>query len=359
MSVIGKNFVISLFGQSHEKVIGVTIHGIAPGMQLDIELIKENLIKRRSTEELGTKRIEEDDFEIVSGYFKGVTTGDPLTFLIHNSEQNSEEYEKVFRPSHGDYTNYIKSQGNFDYRGGGHGSGRLTAPLVIAGSIALQILKSHNIIIGSRIVSVGKVVDNVDIKTINLENMIEKLNKEYIPVISSSLVEKIRDEIKLAEANDDSVGGILQTFVLNLEKGIGEPYFDSLESVISHSLFSIPSIKGVSFGLGFDFASYKGSEVNDQMSSKQTFLSNNNGGILGGISNGEPIVINTVFKPTPSIKKPQQTLNYNNEDTILNLNGRHDVTTIIRGRIVVESLLACAILDLIVQRHGYLWMTTI
>ncbi|MDR0832165.1 MAG: chorismate synthase [Bacillales bacterium] len=355
-SIIGNLIKVSLFGESHGELIGATINGLEAGLLIDEAFIEKQMSLRRAKDFLSTPRREKDKVEIVSGVFNNRTTGAPLTVIIRNENVNSEDYLKVFRPGNSEYPLFSKTNNNFDYRGGGHSSARLTAPLVALGAIALNILKSKGIFIYSHLNSVYNIEDKTAFSFDNLK----RLEDDFIPVLDPSLKEKIVNLIQETKEEKDSLGGELQTVVFNAPIGLGSMYFASLESVISAYLFSIPSIKGVSFGQGFGFAHLKGSQANDQMVIKDgvpTFLSNNNGGILGGVSNGEPLIINTVFKPTSSIGKLQQTLDFDYQEIALELKGRHDPLTILRGRVVVESLTALALLDIIVQEKGRKWMS--
>jgi len=360
-SVFGKNINVSLFGESHGPLIGVTINGLKSGIKLDIDYINKELQKRKSISSISTPRTEKDEIEIVSGYFNGYTTGTPLTIIVKNENTKSKDYQpNLLRPSHADYSAYLKYDGYQDYRGGGHFSGRLTTGIVIAGAICKQILENKGILIGSHLKQVYNIKD-VDFSSDEkiLKQEIQKMNDTDFAVITDTLKEDIIKCIEQAKANQDSVGGIIETAVINLEGGIGEPFFDSIESVLSHLIFSIPAVKGIEFGKGFEFASLTGIEANDpiQCTDQIQTVTNNNGGINGGISNGMPILIKTVIKPTPSISQKQNTVDYNTkENTILEIKGRHDPCIVHRARVVVDSMVAIGILDLCTQRYGYQWM---
>ena len=360
-SVFGKNINVSLFGESHGPLIGVTINGLKSGIKLDIDYINKELQKRKSISSISTPRTEKDEIEIVSGYFNGYTTGTPLTIIVKNENTKSKDYQpNLLRPSHADYSAYLKYDGYQDYRGGGHFSGRLTTGIVIAGAICKQILENKGILIGSHLKQVYNIKDvdfSSDEKKIKQE--IQKMNDTDFAVITDTLKEDIIKCIEQAKANQDSVGGIIETAIINLEGGIGEPFFDSIESVLSHLIFSIPAVKGIEFGKGFEFASLTGIEANDpiQCNNQIQTVTNNNGGINGGISNGMPILIKTVIKPTPSISQKQSTVDYNTkENTILEIKGRHDPCIVHRARVVVDSMVAIGILDLCTHRYGYQWM---
>lgn len=350
----GNKIKLSIFGESHGKAIGITIDGIEHGIRLDLDYIKREMSRRApGKSEFSTTRKEGDSFEILSGYFNGITTGTPLCAVIYNSDQHSKDYESdrnLVRPSHGDYTGYIKYNGFNDYRGGGHFSGRITAPLVFAGSICKQLLESKGIIIGSHIKSIGEIEDySFNELTINSEELKSLCNSDF-PVLSKEAEIKMKEEILKAKADKDSIGGIIEAAIINLSPGIGSPFFDSVESSLSHLLFSIPAIKGVEFGMGFEITRHRGSRANDEFymdgDTVKTY-SNNNGGILGGITSGMPIIFRTAVKPTPSIGKIQNTVDIERgEDSKLEIKGRHDPCIVPRVIPVIESAAAIAILDL-------------
>ncbi|MFZ2537473.1 MAG: chorismate synthase [Oscillospiraceae bacterium] len=363
-SIIGDSFQICLFGESHSDAIGVVINGIAPGIELDLEFIAKQLDKRKPKGKISTSRVEADEFKIVSGFFNGQTTGTPLCVIIENNAQNSSDYEAtklLLRPSHADFTANEKYLGSQDYRGGGHFSGRLTAPIVVAGAIATQILLSHNISIGTHIKMLNSIVDGgFSSDPTMLERQVDLLNDSYFPVIDKIAGDNMTLAIENAASEGDSVGGVLETVILNMPAGIGEPFFNSIESRLSQLLFSVPGVKGVEFGLGFDITKLKGSQANDSFYMQNGDIktkTNNNGGINGGISNAMPIVFKTAIKPTPSIYKEQETVNIESgKNEVLKINGRHDPAIIHRARVVVDSMAAIGLLDLFCERYGYLWM---
>ena len=364
-STFGEHIQISLFGESHGAAIGVNINGLAPGIKLDLDFIREQLNKRKPKGKISTQRKEADEFEIVSGFFNGYTTGTPLCIFIRNQSQHSKDYEAtkyLMRPSHADYTAFEKYGGFQDYRGGGHFSGRITAPLVAAGAICLQILKQKGITIATHIASCKGIEDEPFGTTEEvLLKQADKLNDSYFPTISSQAEQEMVQVIEQAHSNGDSVGGILETAIVNMPAGIGEPFFGSIESVLAHLLFSVPAVKGVEFGLGFGFANLFGSQANDPfvMKDKVCTTSNHNGGINGGISNGMPIMIKTAVKPTPSIYQPQQTVDIQKrENAQLQIHGRHDPAIIHRARVVVDSMVAIGLVDLFADRYGYMWMAS-
>ena len=355
-SVIGDNIKVSLFGESHGSVVGATIHGLESGIKIDYEFIKHQMNLRKANDNLSTARVEEDEVKFISGVFNDFTTGAPLTVVIENKNVNSKDYPKMFRPSHADYTQELKYKGYQDYRGGGHFSGRLTAPIVALGSIAISILKNKNIKIGSHIKNIHNILDD-NINFNDLDNYFNYVNNEIFPVLNLNKKEEMIKEIETIKEDLDSVGGIIET-VISLPSSIGEPFFDSLESRISQYLFSVPGLKGIEFGLGFDFAKYRGKEVNDELvnDGEVRTLTNNNGGINGGISNSMPIVFRCVLKPTPSILKEQRSIDENFNNTILEIKGRHDPCIVRRARVVIDSLVALCLLDLISINEGKKWM---
>jgi len=354
MNTIGHNIKITFFGESHASHIGVTIDNLPSGLKLDEDLIKFNLTKRRPAKKISTTRIEADNYQIISGYANGSTTGAALTILIENTNTLSGDYKNLNitpRPSHADYPAYIKYEGLNDYRGGGFFSGRLTALWVVVGSIAEQILKQKNIIVGSHIFQLKDIRDlEFNLNEENPEEL-KKLNSDFFPVLDESKKEEMYELIAQTKKNLDSVGGIVESKIINLPIGLGEPYFLSFESYISNLLFSIPAIKGVEFGKGFNISNLYGSEANDEyeyINNEVTTKSNNNGGILGGLTTGRPIIIRTVVKPTSSIAKTQNTVNLElKENTKLVIKGRHDPQIVSRAIHVINAVLYFACLDLI------------
>lgn len=354
--VWGNKIKLSIFGESHGKAIGIVIDGLKPGIEIDIEYIK-NEMKRRAPGDspLSTPRKETDKFDILSGYFNGRTTGTPLSAIILNNNTRSRDYEKtasLLRPGHADFTGNVRYRGFNDYRGGGHFSGRITAPLVFAGAICKKILEDKGILIGSHIKSIGAIEDGscFDPVSISKESIL-KLSKSKFPVLDEVRGKDMEESILKVKEEGDSVGGVIETVVVNLPPGIGDPFFDSVESSISHLLFSIPAVKGVEFGEGFNIASMKGSEANDEyyISEESTMktYTNNNGGVLGGITNGMPVIFKTAIKPTPSIAKAQKTVDIKKkQNTFLKIEGRHDPCIVPRAVPVVEAVAAIGILNL-------------
>lgn len=349
MSTYKGNLEISVFGESHGEYIGITIHNFPSNINLNIEKIKSDLKKRSSFTISKSKRTEPDEFNIISGYFNNLTTGAPLTFLIKNKDVNSNVYLDnlgKIRPSHGDYTSFVKYKGANDFRGGGHLSGRLTSLFVILGSICENELLKHNI----KITSCIKSIYNIESDTYNIDNL-----DESFPVCDP--IKKEEMITFLSNLHNDSVGGVVETFVNGAPIGLGNPIFDSVESVISHLMFSIPAIKGIEFGSGFDITKSKGSLVNDQIeydNGNVRFLSNNSGGIQGGISNGEVINFRCAIKPTPSIAIPLKSINvFTKENLIVQTTGRHDACIVPKVVHVINAMTQFAIYDLLLgEKNG-------
>ena len=360
-NVFGNNVSITVFGESHGPAIGVVIDGLAPGLTVDTDYINKLLTLRRPSGAISTPRHEADEFVIESGVFEGKTTGTPLCILIPNEDTRSKDYSatrNLLRPSHADYTADCKYHGYQDYRGGGHFSGRITAALVAAGGIVMPALNKKGIRIGTHIKRCGGISD-IDFSDA-MESEIDSLYEKDFAVLDDSVKEKMTEAILTAKKDGNSVGGVLETAVTGLDAGLGEPMFDSIESVLSHALFSIPAIKGVEFGAGFSCADMKGSEMNDSFAIENGVVvtkTNNNGGINGGISNGMPILFNCVVKPTPSIAKSQETVDFINcENTVLSTKGRHDPCIVHRARVVVDSITAIVLCDMLSQKFGTDWL---
>ena len=352
----GNSITITLFGESHGEYIGAVLDGLAPGIKIDDDYIKTKLSLRRPSGKISTARVEEDEYKIVSGVFNGYTTGTPLCMLIPNSNQHSKDYGKhldILRPSHADYAAECKYHGFEDHRGGGHFSGRITAALVGAGAILASALENKGIKIGSHITELHGAFDR---PFDEVEADIDLLSTKYFPVLTDDAEARMVKEIEKAASLGDSVGGILESAIIGLPAGVGEPWFDSMESMLSHALFSIPGVKGVEFGLGFAFADTYGSEANDPFNVKDGKIStliNNNGGINGGITNGMPVIFRTAIKPTPSIFKEQMSVSLSKmENTTLKLEGRHDPAIIHRARAVVDAVAAIVIADMLTVRYG-------
>ena len=355
-NTFGNSVSVTIFGESHGSEIGVVLDGLAPGIQVKEDEIAEKLRLRRPSGSISTKRVEPDHFRIVSGVFNGATTGTPVCILIPNENTKSKDYSgtrSLARPGHADYTAYCKYHGFEDYRGGGHFSGRITAALVAAGAIALSALEEKGILIGTHIARCAGIPDR---GFMDLQEDIRNLSGTGFAVLDNEAAVKMREAMEQAAKEGDSVGGILETAVTGLPAGIGEPWFDSLESVLSHALFSIPAVKGVEFGDGFALSDLRGSDANDCFAVQDgriTTRTNHNGGINGGISNGMPLLFRCAVKPTPSIYKEQDTADFftQTEKKIV-ISGRHDPAIVHRARIVADCVTALVLCDVLAQRYG-------
>ena len=361
MSTYGQVIHINLFGESHGESIGIVINNLPAGLILDKDRISHELYKRRPKSKLSTPRQEKDEYTIVSGYFNNKTTGTPLTILIPNMDTRSRDYTpEVLRPSHADYTAYEKYNNNQDYRGSGHFSGRITTPLVILGAICSQLLEHKGIFVSSHIASIKDQTDEQFDKTKISLDLIKKLNSSDFPVINEAIKKKYEHIILNAKENKDSVGGTIETSIVGIKPGYGNPFFDSIESILAHLLFSVPAVKGVEFGRGFEISSLFGSEANDSFILDNGSIktkTNNSGGIQGGITNGMPIIFKTAIKPTASIGKKQKTVNIAEmKETTLELVGRHDPAIVHRVIHVINAITAYGILDVLVRKEGTQWL---
>ncbi len=317
MNSFGRIFRISIFGESHGSHVGVCIDGVPPGIELSVADFKTDINRRKPAQKGTTDRKESDVPILISGVYHNRTSGSPICIIFNNEQQKSEDYShltKHFRPGHADFTAYIKYKGYNDFRGGGHFSGRLTLPLVAAGVVAKKII--HPINVSAYVTEIGG-QKNLD-KAIN-----HALNE------------------------NDSIGGIVECKTTSVPAGLGEPFFDSLESLIAHAMFAIPGIKGIEFGSGFKLARMKGSIANDVfMDASGKTQTNHHGGILGGISSGNDIIFRVAVKPPSSIGRPQQTYNWTNgQIEELQIGGRHDACIALRIPVVVEALTACVLAD--------------
>ena len=331
MNVYGKNIRVEIFGESHGPSVGITIDGLPAGVKLDSAYIESYMARRRSDGVLGTARVETDAPEILSGVLNGVTTGAPLTCLIHNRAKNSCDYPEELtmpRPSHADYPAYVKFNGYNDVRGGGHFSGRLTAPLVFAGALIAQILESKNITIGAHIEQIGNVSEKAFNPVSITAEELKALKGKKIPVLYNASAEDMTKEIESASHDGDSVGGIIECAVIGIKAGEGSPFFGSVESRLSSIIFSVPGVKGIEFGAGFELSKMRGSEANDPYEYSEGDIitrSNNNGGILGGLTSGMPLLFRAVIKPTPSIFIEQDTINLKTgKEEKMTIQGRHE-----------------------------------
>ena len=355
-NTFGTSVAVTLFGESHGAYIGAVLDGMAPGIPVDEAYIAKMLTLRRPDGKISTPRKETDNFQIISGVLNGKTTGTPITILIPNENVKSGDYAEmrtVLRPSHADYTAQCKYHGFQDTKGGGHFSGRITAALVAAGAICKCAMEQKGILIGTHVKQCAGIWDR-DFS--DLCSDIKALNEKTFAVLDEAKGEEMVSAMLQAASQGDSVGGILETAVLGMPKGVGEPWFDSLEGQLSHMMFSIPAIKGIEFGKGFGFSSQRGSDANDAWKledGKIVTATNHNGGINGGISNGMPILFRTVVKPTPTIFKPQNTVDIATmSETVLEAKGRHDPAIVHRARIVQDAATALVLCDALAMRFG-------
>lgn len=361
MFTIGDHLRLTLFGQSHSPAIGGVIDGFPPGFRIDFEKVKSFMARRAPGRNLTTPRKEADEPRILSGLADDdVTCGAPLSFLIENTNTRSKDYSQlrdVPRPMHSDYPAAIKYGGHNDIRGGGHFSGRLTAPICFAGAVALQLLEARGIVIGSHIASVGSVRDErFNPMTVDAD-LLRRLATLDLPAMVPSAAAQMRTLIEDVRANQDSVGGTIEAAAVGVPAGLGDPLFDKLDSLIARILFSIPAVKGVEFGAGFDAAAMLGSDHNDAYeiagNGSVRTKTNRHGGILGGISTGMPLILRAAFKPTPSIALPQDSVSLSRRENVkLTIEGRHDPCIVLRAAPVVEAAVALVLADRLIGSIG-------
>ncbi len=357
-STWGERIQISIFGGSHTAAIGVNIDGLPAGEPIDWEEILAQMARRAPGQDpTATRRKEPDQPRVLCGLLDGVTTGAPLCAVIENTNQRSKDYEGLRinpRPGHADYTAYVKYGNHHDVRGGGHFSGRLTAPLVFAGAVARQILARRGILVASHVASIGEVEDLAfDPVSIPVELM-KRLSGEYFPVIDPDRKAEMRAVIESARMDCDSVGGTVECVVTGLPVGAGNPMFDGAENVIASLCFGIPAMKGIEFGSGFGGSRRRGSQNNDPFyydeEGQVKTRTNHAGGIQGGITNGMPLVFRAAFKPTASIAKEQDTVNLQTgENTKLVIHGRHDPCIVPRAAAAVEAAACVSVLELLAE----------
>ena len=359
-NTFGTSVAVTLFGESHGPAVGAVLDGLAPGIPVDEGFIARQLTLRRPFGDVSTARVEPDRFELVSGVFEGKTTGTPLCILIPNEDARSRDYaalRALARPGHADYTAYVKYHGFADHRGGGHFSGRITAALVAAGAVAISALRAKGVVIGTHIARCGGVADRA---LSDLAAELPALNEKTFAVLDESAGEAMQSVIAAAAAEGDSVGGILETAVTGLPAGVGEPWFDTLEGMLAHALFSIPGVKGVDFGGAFDRVDLRGSAYNDAFYMDGAAVrtkTNHNGGVNGGVSNGMPLVFRCAVKPTPSVRVQQETVDFlAGEDVTLTVEGRHDPAIVHRARVVADSVTALVLCDALALRFGTDWL---
>ena len=368
-NTFGNALAVTIFGESHGRAIGAVLDGMAAGVPVDEAFLAACMDKRRARGDgLSTARVEADTVQFLSGVVNGRTTGTSIALMIENQNTRSGDYAKtaaLLRPGHADYTAYAKYHGYQDARGGGHFSGRITAALVAAGAVVLGALNRADIRITTHIARCAGIADapfaRNDPAALAAQTEALLCKTEGFALLDASVEEPMKAAIRAAGADGDSVGGILETAILGLPAGVGEPYFDSVESVLSHAAFSIPAVKGIAFGTGFGFADLRGSEANDAFRMDPTGRivteTNHNAGVNGGIANGMPVVFHTVVKPTPSIYKQQDTVDYSaRRNAELSIQGRHDPCIVPRAAIVQTCAAALAIGDLLTQRYGMAWM---
>ncbi len=367
-NTFGSDLALTLFGESHGAAIGAVLDGMAAGVPVDEQLLTACMDKRRARGDgLSTARVEADTVRFLSGVVNGRATGTSIALMIENQNTRSGDYAKtadLLRPGHADYTAYAKYHGFQDARGGGHFSGRLTAALVAGGSLVLGALHRAGIEIVTHIGQCAGIADTPfalnapDQLAAQAEALLNKA--EGFALLDGTVEEPMKAAIRAAGADGDSVGGVLETAVLGLPAGVGEPYFDSVESELAHLAFSIPAVKGIEFGSGFGFAGMRGSEANDafrMQGDRVVTATNHNAGLNGGISNGMPVVFRTAVKPTPSIYKPQETVDYlAKKDAELSVQGRHDPCIVPRAAIVQTCAAALAVGDLLTAKYGMAWM---
>lgn len=360
-STYGQQLKLSIFGQSHGEAIGVTLDGFPAGMVIDMDRLLAEMTRRAPGQSaLTTARKEADAPELLSGVLNGRTTGQPICILIRNTNQRSRDYGDgvdLVRPGHADYTGHVRYFGFEDWRGGGFFSGRLTAPLVAAGALCSQWLEAQGVSIACHIQRLGEVAD-ASFMDADPTADYSYMKQMHLPVLTAGVDAQMEAAAMAARNDCDSIGGVLECMVTGLPAGLGAPFFDSVESEISHLLFSVPAVKGVEFGEGFGFAAMRGSAANDAFRMEEGRIvtqTNHSGGVNGGITNGMPVIFRCVIRPTPSIAQRQQTVSLKTgENAELEIHGRHDPCILPRAVPVVEAMTAIAILDLWKERQGCL-----
>jgi chorismate synthase len=355
---IGKEFVVTSFGESHGKCVGIIVDGCPAGLPLSENDIQAELDRRIPPQpKIVSGRIEKDIAEILSGIFNGFTTGAPIAITVENKEADSSDYEVIKdlpRPGHADYAARVKYGGFNDYRGGGRFSGRVTVALIIGGAVAKKLLS----LFGVDVLAYTKAIGNVRMsKSLSFEEIRKRRYETAVRCPDIACAEAMEEAIVKARKEGDSVGGIIEIIALNIPVGVGEPLFDSLDADIAKMLFTIPAVKGVEFGVGFKAAELKGSENNDaylMRNGKVATLTNNAGGILGGMSSGMPIIVRMAVKPTPSIAKEQQTVNLSKmENATIKVTGRHDPCVVPKAVPAAESAVAIVLADHMI-RAGFI-----
>lgn len=352
-ATFGSKIKVTLFGQSHAPVIGAVIDGLPAGMKIDEEKLAVFMNRRRAKSDLATKRHEADKVLFQSGVVNGVTCGAPVCLVIENADTRSQDYSKmqnIVRPSHSDFAAFVKYAGHNDIRGGGQFSGRLTAAMCAAGFLCRELLCNKGIEIVSHVSRIG------DVKDMSLDNLSadkelnEKLIASDFPVISEEAKEQMTQCVLQCRERCDSVGGEIECAVYNLPIGLGSDFFGGLEALIASAVFSVPAVKGIEFGAGFEFGGMYGSQANDEFAlddkGEVVTKTNNCGGILGGISSGMPLTFKAVFKPTPSIAQAQNSVNVTEKkEAVLEIKGRHDPCIVPRAAVVLEAVTAIALVN--------------
>lgn len=359
-NTFGNSITLTLYGESHGPSVGVVLDGLPAGIPVDKAAIAACLQRRRPSGSLSTARRERDAFTVESGVFNGYTTGTPLCIRIPNEDVRSADYEQRLytpRPSHADYTAHCKYGGFEDYRGGGHFSGRITAGLVAAGGIILPALHRKGIGIGTHLCRCGGIADR---PFSDYAADIARLNEGGLPVLQATAAQRITQRIAEAKSRGDSIGGVLESAVIGMPAGMGEPWFDTVEGLLAHALFSIPGIKGVEFGAGFDFGNMTGSCANDPFAMENgrvVTTTNHSGGINGGVTNGMPVLVRCAVRPTPSIGQEQCTVNMQQQtDTTICITGRHDPCIAHRAAVVVDSVIGFTLCDILIGHYGTQWL---
>ncbi len=349
VNTIGVAFKVTCFGESHGRCVGTVVDGCPAGLEISEDTVQRELERRKTGQSFfATQRREEDRVEIVSGTFNGFTTGAPICMIVWNKDIESSAYEKIKftpRPGHADFTAFTKFGGFNDYRGGGRFSGRITAGFVMAGMVAKKLLALLNI----EIIAYTLEISGIKAEPKTIKEIISNVEKNSVRCPDLTAAEKMIKSIQAARDEGDSVGGVIESVSLNVPVGLGEPIFDTLEGDLAKALFAIPAVKGVEFGSGFKLSSMKGSESNDVFTvkgGKVITKSNSSGGILGGISNGMPILLRVAVKPTPSIQKSKDTVDLKKMKPVkLKVDGRHDSCIVPRAVPVVESMIAIVLAD--------------
>ena len=357
MNTLGNKLRVTVFGQSHAAAIGCVVEGLPAGFRPDMGRVAAFMARRApGSGAWSTKRKEADTPEILSGVVDGILCGAPVSAVIHNRDQHSKDYEglrRTPRPSHADYTAWVKYGESYDIRGGGQFSGRLTAPLCFAGALALQVLEQRGITVAGHIAAIAGIQDEVpDFAQVDRGSLLALTGKSF-PVFSDRAGEAMVQAIETARMESDSVGGVIRCFALGLPAGVGEPMFGGVENRLAAALFGIPAVRGVSFGDGFAAAAMRGSQHNDPFVMEGGAVctrTNHAGGVLGGITTGMPLVVNVAIKPTASIAQEQDTVDLKTmTNTTLTIHGRHDPCIVPRALPVVEAVTALTLLDMLLE----------